>query len=365
MKPVRIFGLLISCGILAFICSTLSCARSASCDLSVVLDEGVDLPAGFCVMKGLSEKDYVDGWPRYIVCEKDGSVMVLVPGKQFRMGSGAHQADEAPRHKVDVGTFYVDLYEVNNAQFNNFSRKAVAWGVWDNPCLANSQADMSESKCPLVRNAPAGSPDLEGHSCKVAGAVKLDFEYFKDYWSQGINDSHPARAVSWWEAWYYCRWVGKDLPTEAEWELAAGGGRGERMFPWGDQQPDGSRLYCNYGGPKLAEDGYEYTAPVSAFGAGRSAYGCYNMAGNVWEWCKDNYDASLYSAAVFTGRRGGVSERARQFSNPAGSRYGDAKVIRGGAYTSDIRDCRTTARAASKPNFHGKNIGFRGVLRIR
>ena len=218
----------------------------------------------------------------------------------------------------------------------------------------------------MERNwGPACDPCVKASPVQIPEAVQLDITYFKEYWKPGVNDSHPARAVSYWEAWYYCRWAGKDLPTEGEWELAAKGSKG-RMYPWGNIEPDSQHLLCNYDGSRPTEDGFHYTAPVSAFAAGRSPIGCYNMAGNVWEWCKDNYSATAYSATNFAERTPVyASEANRAFGDPVGPLFGDERVIRGGSYTSAIADCRTTNREGCRPNFHGMNIGFRGVLRVR
>jgi len=319
-------------------------------------------------MKGLSDCDYdSQGWPRYIMSCKDGSVMTLVPESCFVMGSSGREVNESPRHRVVVGKYYIDMYEINNVQFNQFA-KAASCPCYrkDDPCLANelltnlTPDGYGDRNC-IVKDNPC----LAANACRLPQCVQLDLNSFKDYWTVCVNNNHPARAVSYWEAWYYCRWAGKDLPTEAEWELAAKGPE-DRLYPWGNVEPDSQHLLCNYDGQNPSEDGFMYTAPVSAFASGRSPFGCYNMAGNVWEWCKDYYDATQYSAPCFSNRPGTEQAEAnREFVNPTGTPLGDMRVIRGGAYTSEIADCRTTVRRAVPANFHGMNIGFRGVLRIR
>lgn len=343
------------------------CAKCTSCDNS---DQNpcVVLPKHFAVMKGLGDADFDNqGWPLYIVDCKDGSVMTLIPETCFVMGINGREPNERPSHRVAVGRYYIDLYEVNNAQFNRFAKHAgrICFKK-DDPVLANELLSTETPECWLKRNwEPACNHCLRADAARLPGAVQLDVNYFKEYWTPNVNDNHPARAVSFYEAWYYCRWVGKDLPTEAEWELAAKG-QDCRMYPWGNTEPDSQRLLCNYAGEKPTEDTFHYTAPVSAFAAGRSPFGCYNMAGNVWEWCKDQYDATEYSVASFSPRPGRQrAEAIREYNEPKGTAYGDLRVIRGGSYTSDIADCRTTARQAAPANFHGMNIGFRGVLRIR
>jgi len=343
------------------------CARCPTAEKHSDLAEGIYLPKGFAVMKGLAETDFDEyHWPKYIVSTKDGSIMTLVSvPRQVTIGS-PKEVNESPPHRVTIERFYIDLYEVNNAQFDRFA-KALGCPLTkkDSPCLMHDLLSSETSRCWCKRNwKPMFAGCLKSHPCKTDTYVQLDREYFKEYWTPGVNDSHPARAVSFWEAWYYCRWVGKDLPTEAEWELAAKG-TSDRLYPWGNIEPDSQNVFCNYGGSKPEEDGYEYTAPVSAFAKGRSPFGAYNMSGNVWEWCKDNYDATIYSVADFARGKDKKSELDRQMTNPKGPAFGDARVIRGGAFTSNIYNCRTTARQASRPNFHGMNIGFRGVLRIR
>lgn len=346
------------------------CARSPWAEHPSKVPDLVDLPAGFAPLKGLTEADYIDGLPRYIVCTKDGSIMALVSTDKYSMGSPG-QPNESPAHTVKVESFYIDICEVNNAQFARFAKAIKCiFHAKDHPYLADTLLSSETSRCWSCRNWQASfAESIKSHPAQLATHVQIEPDHFKDHWTAGVNDSHPARAVNFWEAWYYCRWVGKDLPTEAEWELAAKGAT-KRIFPWGNIEPDSQHVLCNYSGERPSEDGYEYTAPVTAFEAGRSTYGCYNMAGNVWEWCKDRYDATIYSAertAAARGQSGKAkkAERTRQRTNPQGPILGEKRVIRGGAFTSDIYNCRTTGREASKPNVHAPNIGFRGILRIR
>ncbi len=363
-----------------------------TCDRSEGAEEVALLPKGFCVLTGLGEADYDEmGWPRYIVDQKDGSVMVLVTPDRYIMGSRREPA-EMPPHPVQVDRFYIDLYETNNIQFARFVkdcpqiRKDGFWNIemnhWNfrksmNPFVKPCQGLCGKLDNPALADHRLTNPEVDCLNCRWkqpacmaarSGAYKhfvfLEPSYFTEYWAPGVNDSHPARAVSFWEAWYYCRWAGKDLPTEAEWELAAGGGR-TQLYPWGNLEPDAQRMMCNYGGARPGEDGYEYTAPVSMFDAGRSPFGVYNMAGNVWEWCKDNYSATAYTAGDFAKGQARQSELDRARVNPLGPQFGDKRVIRGGAYTSTIYDCRVTAREAYEPNFHPMNVGFRGVLRVQ
>ena len=294
--------------------------------------------------------------------------MVFIPGGTFRMGSDRHYPEEAPVHRVSVDPFWIDRTPVTNRQFREFVR-------------ATGHVTTAEVP-PDPEQYPGAAPDMlhAGSLVFTQPAHRVDLDDWTQWWAfaRGASwrhpggrkstirglDFHPVVHVSFSDALAFARWAGKDLPTEAEWELAAGGGR-TQLYPWGNLEPDAQRMMCNYGGARPGEDGYEYTAPVSMFDAGRSPFGVYNMAGNVWEWCKDNYSATAYTAGDFAKGQARQSELDRARVNPLGPQFGDKRVIRGGAYTSTIYDCRVTAREAYEPNFHPMNVGFRGVLRVQ
>jgi len=172
---------------------------------------------------------------------KDGAEMILIPAGEFLMGSpeGEGEDDEHPQHTVFLDAFYIDKYEVTNAQYKQFM-------------------------------------DATGHRTP-------------SYWNDGKYNqpNQPVVGVSWEDAKGYAEWAGKRLPTEAQWEKTARGTDG-RNYPWGNEW-DSSK--CN---SKASGDGYEYTAPVGSFPAGASPYGVMDMAGNVWEWCLDAYQKDYY-----------------------------------------------------------------------
>jgi len=171
---------------------------------------------------------------------KDGAEMVLIPAGEFSMGSNDY-GDEKPVHTVYLDAFYIDRYEVTNAQYKKFM-------------------------------------DATGHKAPA-------------FWSDSKYNApnHPVVGVSWNDAKAYAEWAGERLPTEAEWEKAARGGLVGKKYPWGDNITHDDANYDGTGG----KDVWEHTSPVGSFAP--NGYGLYDMAGNAWEWCADWYDSGCYA----------------------------------------------------------------------
>ncbi|HID61327.1 MAG TPA: formylglycine-generating enzyme family protein [Anaerolineae bacterium] len=218
-------------------------------------------------------------------------IMVEIPAGPFTMGSDTGEPDEAPAHEVDLPSFEIDQFEVTNA---NFAQFVEATGY---------QTDAEkEGRSKSWRDAAEG------------------------------KDNHPVVYVSWNDAVAYCEWLGKRLPTEAEWEKAARGTDG-RMYPWGDEW-DPSKA-------NVKETGLRGTAVVGSFGAGASPYGVEDMAGNVWEWTADWYEpypGSTYHTEYY------------------GQKF---KVVRGGGWFEMADAVRTTNRDLTSINATNDDIGFR------
>jgi sulfatase modifying factor 1 len=270
-----------------------------------------------------------------------------VPAQSFAMGDhhgdGARPDGETPVHAVRLSAFAVDVTPVTVAGFRAFvtatgyRTEAETYG-WS-AVFHLAVADGSD-----IVGRLAGTPWWYG----VSGA---------DWAHPGgpataAEDDHPVVHVSWNDAQAYCRWAGRRLPTEAEWECAARGGRAGQRYPWGDELTAG-RWNCNiwqgrFPSVNTAEDGFLTTAPVRAYAP--NDYGLYQPIGNVWEWCADWFSPTYYAQSPA--------------SDPPGPALGAARVIRGGSYLCHDSYCnryRNAARSSNTPDSSTGNTGFRTV----
>ncbi|WP_246061304.1 formylglycine-generating enzyme family protein [Paenibacillus oralis] len=278
------------------------------------------------------------------------SNMIRLEGGTFLMGTddkeGFPTDGEGPVREVTVSPFYIDSYAVTNRQFSEFVR-ATGYRT-DAEKFGNSfvfhlflPPDVLADTTNVVMQTPWWRL-IEGADWQHPEGA--------DSGLQGRMD-HPVVHVSWHDAEAYCRWAGKRLPTEAEWEYAARGGLVQKKFPWGDElTPEGKHM-CNIWQGKFpvqneALDGYAGTAPVNAFEP--NGYGLYNMAGNVWEWCGDWFDVRYH--------------RTQDNVNPKGPSKGNVKSMRGGSYLCHHSYCnryRVAARSRNSPDSSSGNAGFR------
>jgi len=209
-------------------------------------------------LKGESEATLI---PKTIV-GKDGSEMILIPAGEFLMGSNSYKGTK-PVHTVYLDAFYMDKYEITNAQFKRFLMANPPW-------RKSGRLDRRYQHRDYLR-------DWDG----------LDYPAGKA--------DHPVVYVSWYAAAAYAQWAGKRLPTEAEWEKAARGGLVGKKYPWGngrdrDWGVNRDKANCYRTGRR---DKWFFTAPVGSFPP--NGYGLYDMAGNVWEWCADEFNSDYYS----------------------------------------------------------------------
>ncbi len=223
--------------------------------------------------------------------------MVLIPQGEFTMGSKDH-SDETP-HRVVLDRYYIDKYEVSNAKFQKFMKetKHTAPAYWDDPRL----------------NAP----------------------------------EQPVVGVNWYDASTFCKWEGKRLPTEAEWEKAAKG-PDESHYPWGHKI---NPTFANY----AQNEGK--TRPVNSYEKGVSGYGVFNMAGNVFEWVSDWYGPKYFQVSRALNPQG--PSYGLNFAN-----QGPVKVIRGGSWFAPQTSLHTSHRFWNQPenNSYGVGLGFRCAM---
>lgn len=242
--------------------------------------------------------------------EVDGMALVYMPAGEFLMGTRDDQVgedDERPQHTVNLDSYWIDETEVTAAQY----QRCVTAGVCSAP----------------------------------------DTSFYCTFGADG-KSNHPVNCVDWNEATIYCDWVGRRLPTEAEWEKAARSMDG-RIYPWGDVWDVQTVPRLNFSdkndptGPSTddVDDGFATTAPVGSFPAGASPYGPLDMAGNVWEWMADWYDGGYYAQ----------SSR----DNPIGPGSSSARVLRGGSWSNSAFGVRAANRYWDAPGGRSGNVGFR------
>lgn len=239
---------------------------------------------------------------------KDGAPMVLVPAGSFLMGSNDGLPNERPEHTVTVKAFYIDQYEVTAGRYQRF-------------------LEMGKREAATPMEDEAG----------------------------GSLEDRPAVSVTWPEAAAYCKWAGKRLPTEAEWEKAARGTDGRR-YPWGAMQPFVDIANYNRGvwvseSVTLVPVGSGLEGMSVRHGlkeGGKSPYGLFHMAGNAAEWVNDWYDREYYQKSPAT--------------DPQGPTSGERRILRGGSWADLPTALRVTARFSAEPEFEDRTVGFRCAM---
>jgi eukaryotic-like serine/threonine-protein kinase len=237
------------------------------------------------------------------ISEKDGMVLHYVPGGSFLMGSLSGDEDENPIHQVTLDPFWIDETEVTNRMYAL--------------CVADGNCRAPIDKSSFTR--PSYHEDAQ----------------YADY---------PVIWISWDDAIAYCSWAERKLPSEAEWEFAARwqitgtSAEGQALtYPWGDIGPNSNLLNFN--------SDVGDTTQVGQYPNGKSPYGALDMAGNVWEWVGDFYDAAYYANSPS--------------SNPLGPDSGETRALRGGSWNNFVEGVRAANRFRFLPTVQDYFIGFR------
>ena len=351
----------------------------------------LDIPARFRRPAVAAKPDALQGY------SQAPGEMVWIPGGRFIMGSAQGAPDKDPNYKhvipehrdamlehpVEVDGFWMDQTEVTNRQFKAFvdATKYVT--------SVEKAVDMRKMFAQVGKKLPPGAPATKP-ACSICFNSRMDpskvdkskqlhpgWVYASKIWTvvegadwrhpEGKGSSiknrmdHPVVHISYDDAVAYCKWAGKQLPTEAQWEFAARGGLKGKKYPWGDELKPGGKWYANIWQGKFphkntAEDGHQFAAPVGMFPS--NGYGLYDMAGNVWEWCADWYQADYY--------------RRSPRRNPQGPKTGldpldgmQKRVQRGGSFMCSDNYCigySVAARMKAEPDYGSFHAGFRCVV---
>lgn len=301
--------------------------------------------------------------------------MVFIKGGTFTMGGDNNQAsaDEFPKHKVQVDGFWMDATEVTNAQFQKFVEAT------NYVTTAEKKPDWEEMKKTLPPGTPKPSDDMMIAASLVFKETSgpVDLNDYSQWWNwvPGANwkhpegpgssiegkENYPVVQVSWYDAMAYCKWAGKRLLTEAEWEFAARGGLENNIYPWGNESINAGKSKANSWGGKFPyyndkRDGYLKIAPVRSFPA--NGYGLYDMAGNVWEWCSDWYDANYYKSFNSIA----INPEGPAKSYDPEDNYTPKRSLRGGSFLCNDSYCtgyRVARRMKSSPDTGLEHTGFR------
>ncbi len=294
------------------------------------------------------------------------------------MGSDRHYPEEAPAHRVNVSPFRMDATPVTNAQFRAF---VAATGHVTHAEIAPRAEDYPGARPEMLQ---PGSLTFRPPGGRVSLSQPLswwDFTFGANWrrpYGKGSDlrdlDQYPVVHIAYADALAYAVWAGKDLPTEAEWELAARGGLDGADYAWGNELAPGGVHRANtwqgeFPYENQARDGFERTSPVKAFPP--NGYGIHDMIGNVWEWTADWYSPRheadvLKACCIPRNPRGGREEASYDPSQPQ-IRI-PRQVIKGGSHLCAPNYCqryRPAARHAEAVDTSTSHLGFRCVVRTK
>ncbi|WP_394343318.1 formylglycine-generating enzyme family protein [Spirosoma sordidisoli] len=290
--------------------------------------------------------------------------MVWIPGTTFLMGADEFP-DARPVHNVTVAGFWMDEHEVTNAEFARFVSKTGYVTVAERPLKPADFPDVPADQ--LVSGSAVFTPPAQAVSLtdplqwwRYVGGASWRHPKGPGSSLQG-RDNEPVVHVSYEDAAAYAQWAGKRLPTEAEWELAARGGKKPSTYYWGDElKPAGKWMANIYQGnfpqKNTEEDGYAEAAPVKTFPP--NPYGLYDMDGNVWEWCQDFYRPDYYAASPAQNPQGPTD--SYDPDEPGAIK----RVQRGGSFLCSDQYCiryKAGSRGKGEVTSGSNNLGFRCV----
>lgn len=279
--------------------------------------------------------------------------MIWIESGSFVMGSDQGLPDERPAHEVEIKGFWIDQFEVTNADFTNFvdatgyqtySEQMEDSLVFESPGENPPTPVRPMSWWKLVSNASWKQP--EGENDSITG-----------------KENHPVVQVTYDDALAYCEWLNKELPTEAQFEYAARGGLEGEIYSWGSQPRHRHEAVTNHWQGSFPfhnenSDGHAETAPVGSFPA--NDYGLYDITGNVWEWVSDWYHPNYYANSPVKNPTGVLEAESLDPNEPTLPK----RSIRGGSFLCSENYCsgfRVSARMPADPSSATNHTGFRCV----
>ena len=304
--------------------------------------------------------------------------MVFIEGGVFFMGGDNNEArsDEFPKHEVKISSFWMDQTEVTNSQFKKFIDET------GYVTTAERKIDWEDIKSALPPGTQKPHDSLLEPASLVFKEIKTNnLADYSNWWSLVRNanwrqpfgpgsdiigkENHPVVHVSWEDAYAYCEWSGKRLPTEAEYEYASRGGKLNNIYSWGNEKIDQNEIKANswngiFPQTNTIKDKFYYSSPVMSFPS--NGYGLYDIAGNVWEWCSDWYHSEYYSMLP---EKGTKNPQGPENSYDPNEPFSEKKVIRGGSFLCNDSYCsgyRNAARMKNTPDSSSIHTGFRTVL---